>query len=122
MPWWNWERWSTEIDLMALNGVNLVLSMVGQEAVWQKFMLDVGSFESEVFEFLPGPAYTAWAWLNNIEGWGGPTTQNRIDNQKELQDKIINKFKQYEITPILQLFSGRVPKSFKRLFPDANIM
>ncbi|MBK7979368.1 MAG: alpha-N-acetylglucosaminidase [Ignavibacteriae bacterium] len=122
MPWWNWERWSKEINLMALNGVNLVLSMVGQEAVWQKFMLDVGSIESEVFEFLPGPAYTAWAWLNNIEGWGGPTTQNRIDNQKELQDKIINKFKQYEITPILQLFSGRVPKSFKRLFPDANIM
>jgi hypothetical protein len=27
---WNWERWSREIDWMAMNGVNLPLAFTGQ--------------------------------------------------------------------------------------------
>ena len=32
--WWNWERWEQEIDFMALNGINMPLSIVGLEGVW----------------------------------------------------------------------------------------
>ena len=29
MSWWSWERWQKEIDWMALNGINMPLSITG---------------------------------------------------------------------------------------------
>ena len=34
--WWDWARWQQEIDWMAVNGINLPLAFVGQEAILQK--------------------------------------------------------------------------------------
>lgn len=121
MPWWNWERWEREIDWMALHGINLSLAIVGQEAVWQNLMRQHNCSDKEIFEFLPGPAFLAWGWLGNFDGWGGPTTQNWIDDQKELQKKIINRMTELGITPVLQAFTGRVPKYFKEKYPDVKI-
>ena len=121
MPWWDWERWQREIDWMALHGINLSLSILGQEAVWQNLMLKYGFTNEQVYEFLPGPAYLAWGWLGNFDGWGGPTTQNWIEDQRELQQKIIERLTELGITPVLQAFTGRVPKYFKEKFPNAKI-
>lgn len=63
MPWWDWQQWERQIDIMALNGVNLPLAILGQEAVWQKVLQRFNISESKIFEFLPGPAYLAWGWL-----------------------------------------------------------
>lgn len=122
MVWWNWERWEREIDFMAMNGINLMLALVGQEAVWQKVMRTLSCSEKDIFDFLPGPAYLAWGWLNNLDGWGGPTTQNWIDDQKELQLKILERMRSLQMVPVLQAFTGRVPKCFIDIFPDANII
>lgn len=121
MPWWDWDRWEREIDWMALHGINLSLAIVGQEAVWQNLMRKHNFSEKDIFEFLPGPAFLAWGWLGNFDGWGGPTTQNWIDDQKELQKKIINRMRELGITPVLQAFTGRVPKYFKEKYPDVKI-
>lgn len=32
--WWNWDRWEYEIDMMALNGINMPLAITGTESVW----------------------------------------------------------------------------------------
>ncbi|MGD8778014.1 MAG: alpha-N-acetylglucosaminidase [Ignavibacteria bacterium] len=121
MPWWDWKKWEREIDLMILHGINLALSITGQEAVWQNLIKAQGFTDEHVFEFLPGPAYLAWGWLGNFDGWGGPTTQNWIDNQKELQKKIIDRLIELGIIPVLQAFTGRVPKCFKEKYKNAKI-
>ena len=33
---WNWTRWERHIDWMALNGINLPLAFIGQEAIWER--------------------------------------------------------------------------------------
>ena len=33
---WDWPRWVRHIDWMALNGINLPLAFIGQEAIWQR--------------------------------------------------------------------------------------
>jgi hypothetical protein len=33
---WDFTRWQRELDIMAMNGINLPLSFTGQEAVWQQ--------------------------------------------------------------------------------------
>ena len=45
--WWDWKRWEKEIDYMALNGVNMPLSVVGIEGVWYNTLEDV--FKRAVF-------------------------------------------------------------------------
>ncbi|OAB36871.1 hypothetical protein PMSD_11240 [Paenibacillus macquariensis subsp. defensor] len=72
MPFWDWDRWETEIDRMAMNGINLALSIVGQEEVWRRTLLRVGYQEHEVSEFVCGPAFFAWQWMQNMTSWGGP--------------------------------------------------
>src|SRR6056297_2462356 len=62
MPWWNWEDWERMIDIMSMNGINLALAIIGQEAVWQNVLQKVGMSTSEIIDFLPGPAYLAWSW------------------------------------------------------------
>ena len=33
---WKWPEWEKHIDWMALNGINLPLAFVAQEAIWEK--------------------------------------------------------------------------------------
>ena len=37
--WWDWERWQRELDYMAMNSINMPLSVVGLEAVWYNTLL-----------------------------------------------------------------------------------
>lgn len=44
MPWWQWKDWEHFIDWMALNGINMPLAIMGQEAIWYE---DVQSRQQE---------------------------------------------------------------------------
>ena len=38
---WQWPQWEKHIDWMALNGINLPLAFVGQEAIWERVYIKV---------------------------------------------------------------------------------
>jgi alpha-N-acetylglucosaminidase len=118
----DWKRWEHELDWMALNGVNLALAIVGTEPVWQKTLRRIGYSDSEILGFLPGPAYTAWWLMGNLEGWGGPVTQRMIDERVALQKKILARMRELGIEPVLQGFYGMVPASLSQKFPQAKIV
>ncbi len=42
LAYWDWPQWERMIDWMALHGVNMPLSVTGQEAVWYKVYRDLG--------------------------------------------------------------------------------
>ena len=42
---WKWQQWERHIDWMALNGINLPLAFVGQEAIWLKVYEKVYDFQ-----------------------------------------------------------------------------
>lgn len=109
MSFWDWERWEREIDLMATQGINLFLSGIGTEAVWQQVMQKYGYSFSEIQKFIPGPAYTAWWLMGNLEGEGGPVSQEYINGRVELQKKIIARAKELGMEVVLQGFCGFAP-------------
>ena len=121
MSWWNWDRWQKEIDWMALNGINMPLSITGEEAIWQKVYKQLGFTDKDLENFFPGPAYFAWFWMSNLDGWGGPLPQHWIDTHKSLQKKIFSREQDFGMTPVLPAFSGHVPSAFKEKFPNAKI-
>jgi len=120
MAFWDWDRWQKEIDWMALNGINLVLSLVGQEEVWRRTLVKLGYTEAECKEFLCGPAYFAWQWMQNMTGWGGPLPDWWFTERALLARKIHERMLSLDIMPVLQGYSGMVPNDFQRKFPESE--
>ncbi|CAN6325182.1 unnamed protein product [Urochloa humidicola] len=119
--WWDWKRWEKEIDWMALQGINLPLAFTGQEAIWQKVFKTFNVTDRDLDDFFGGPAFLAWARMGNLHGWGGPLSQNWLDEQLALQKKILSRMIELGMVPVLPSFSGNVPAVFSKLFPSANI-
>ena len=122
MSFYQWNDWERELDWMALHGVNLMLATTGTEIVWQKTLQQFGFSEKEILDFIPGPAYTAWWLMGNLEGWGGPVTGDMITRQMQLQKRILSRMKELGIEPVLHGFYGMVPTTLQAKFPNAKII
>jgi alpha-N-acetylglucosaminidase len=113
MSFYSWNDWEHEIDWMALSGVNLMLVANGEEAVWRNTLLRLGYSDAEIANFIPGPGYTAWWLMGNLEGFGGPMTQDMIARRSDVQRKLIARMRSLGIEPLLPGFYGMVPASLK---------
>lgn len=121
MPWWEWEEWEHFIDWMALNGINLPLSITGQESIWEKVWTELGLTQEEVRNYFTGPSHLPWHRMLNIDYWGGPLPQSWLDGQLKLQQKITARERELNMRPVLPAFAGHVPAELKRIYPDAKI-
>ena len=121
MPWWQWSDWQWFIDWMALNGINMPLAITGQEGVWENVWKKLGLNDEQIKEYFTGPAYLPWHRMANIDHWDGPLPQSWIDNQMQLQKKILHRERELNMTPILPAFAGHVPEALKINYPDAKI-
>lgn len=119
--WWDWDRWQREIDFMAMNSVNMPMSVIGLEAVWYNVLLKYGFSDPEARGFLAGPAHFAWQWMQNIQSYGGPLPKSWIDKHVILGRQILERELELGMTPIQQGFSGYVPRELKEKYPDARI-
>lgn len=115
MAFWDEERWMKELDWMALHGINLALSMTGIESVWKNVLKGYGYTQDEISAFVPGPAYMAWWQMGNLEGWGGPLTEEWFNGQEQLEKSIVNRMRELGIEPVFPGYSGMVPKSFEEI-------
>ena len=113
MAFWDWKRWQTEIDWMALHGVNLPLAIVGEEVAWRNMLLKLGYTKEEMEKFIAGPAFLAWWEMNNLEGWGGPLPDSWYNQQEALQKKILKRMHEYGMQPVLPGFCGMMPHDAK---------
>lgn len=118
MPWWKWGDWERFIDWMALNGVNMPLAITGQEAIWYNVWRRFGLTDEEIRGYFTGPAHLPWHRMSNIDGWQGPLPVSWLENQKELQKKIVARERELNMRPVLPAFAGHVPVALKRVFPD----
>ncbi|XP_011306418.1 alpha-N-acetylglucosaminidase [Fopius arisanus] len=119
--WWSWSQWESNIDWMALNGINLALAFHGQEAIWQRIYLQLNMTREEVDDHFGGPAFLPWTRMGNIRGWGGPLPESWHEHSISIQHKILDRMRQLGIIPILPTFAGYVPRAFSRIFPSGNM-
>ena len=95
---------------------------MGTELVWYNTLLRLGYTDTEAKAFIPGPAFTAWWLMGNLEGWGGPVSMDMMKQQAELQKKILKRMKELGIEPILQGFYGMVPHDLKNKISEAKVI
>jgi alpha-N-acetylglucosaminidase len=120
-PWWDWPRWSREIDWMAAHGVDMPLAMEGQEYVWRALWREAGLTEAELADYFSGPAFTPWQRMGNLEGYRAPLPAAWIDKKRVLQTRILGGMRALGMSPILPAFGGYVPKAFALKHPKAKI-
>ncbi len=121
MAFWDWKRWEKELDFMAMNGVNLALAINGMEAVWQNTLQKLGFNSQEIEAFIPGPAFNSWWLMGNLTGWGGVISQKYIQQQKNLQKKILSRMRELGIQAVIPGFYGVVPMAMKNKYSNADI-
>jgi len=115
---WQWPQWEKHIDWMALNGINLPLAFVAQEAIWDRVYRNFGLTTEDLNEHFAGPAFLPWQRMGNMEKWGGPLTPSWHTFTLELQHKTLDRMKGLGMTPVLPAFAGHIPKALVRLYPD----
>lgn len=109
MPFWGESEWRKELDWLALNGVNLVLDITGQEEVWREFLDTLGYSHEDIKDYIAGPAYYAWAYMANLSGYGGPVHDSWFTSRTELARKNQLIMRKLGMQPVLQGYSGMVP-------------
>ncbi len=119
--WWDWERWEREIDFMAMNGINMPLSLVGSEAVWYHTLKDLGYSEQGALQYLSGPCFWSWQLMTNLDSTLALTDVAYIEKRLQLGKKIIKRETELGMSPIMQGFSGQVPRTIIRLFKKARL-
>jgi len=121
LPWWDWQQWERLIDWMALHGINMPLAVTGQEVVWRDVMRKWGMDDREINIFLAGPPYLPFGWMGCLDGWGGPLPKDWIDRHADLQNRILARERELGMTPVLQGFTGHVPRSIHNIYPDIRL-
>ncbi len=109
LPFWKWEQWERFIDWMALNGINMPLAALGQEAVYQKVWKRFGMTDEQTRDYFTGPAHLPWQQMSEINSWQGPLPQEWIDGHAELQKKILARERELGMHPVLPAFNGHIP-------------
>lgn len=118
---WKWEDWEKEIDFMAMNGINMPLSVVGSEAVWYYTMRDFKYSETGALSYLSGPGFWPWQLMTNICGYFSLTDVKYIESRLELGKKIIDREVELGMTPIQQGFAGSVPSTVTKIFNKVRL-
>lgn len=116
--WWDSDKWLNHIEWMALNGINIALAPVAQEAAWARVYSRLGMTDDEIDEHFTGPAFLSWLRMGNMRGWGGPLPKSWHERQKNIQDAVLDYMFKLGMIPVLPAFSGHVPSAFARIFPN----
>ncbi|ORY67164.1 putative alpha-N-acetylglucosaminidase [Pseudomassariella vexata] len=121
---WTWEDWELQLDWMALRGINLPLAWVGYEKILVDVFREVGFADTDISDFLSGPAFQAWNRFGNLQGsWGpGQLPLSWINSQFELNKKIVARMVELGMKPAMPSFTGFVPPAIYTLYKNATIV
>ena len=122
MAFWDWDEYEAFLDWSAMNGINLMLDIIGQEEVLRRTLKEFNYTDEEIKEFISGPAYFAWFYMQNMTSFGGPLPNNWFEERSELGRKMHDRMQTLGIKPVLQGYSGMVPLDFKDKNENAQVI
>lgn len=122
MAFYGRKEWRDELDWLALNGVNLILDITGQEEVWRRFLGEFGYSHEHIKDFIVGPAYYAWAYMANMSGFGGPVHDSWFEERTELARENHRIMRTLGMQPVLQGYSGMVPNDIDKYDAEVEVI
>lgn len=124
LVWYSAQDWEIFIDWMALNGINMMLALTGQEYMQYKVFRKLGLNDSDIRHWFNGPAFLTWSRGQNEYGSNiaGPLPISWMKAQWRLQREVIlPRIRELDIIGQLPAFQGNVPIQLKTIYQDSNI-
>ena len=81
---WQEAEWHAEIARLADKGYNAALVMAGMPKVWQLTLRELGASDGQIQAYIPDEWAQPWWLMGNLEGEGGPLTDEEIDKDAAL--------------------------------------
>ena len=121
-PYWDFERWQHEIDVLALSGFNTVLIQRGNDlAVYQAF-LSVGYSDTDIRHWVTQPAHQNWQWMGNMCCFIEPISLSLMQERAASARRVMDFLRTLGMTPVLPGFWGVVPADFAKHVAGARIV
>jgi alpha-N-acetylglucosaminidase len=121
-PYWNFNRWQHEIDILALSGMNAILIQRGNDlAVYQSFR-DLGYSDAAIRNWITYPAHQNWQWMGNMCCFIEPISLELMQKRAASARRIIDELRALGITPVLPGFWGVVPADFATHVAGAHVI
>jgi alpha-N-acetylglucosaminidase len=121
-PYWNWQRWQHEIDILALSGINSIIVERGMDTVLYETFRDFGYADAEIRNWITQPAHQNWQLMGNLCCFAGPISEKLLRMRVISAQRIIARLRELGITPVLPGFYGIVPEDFHKKFPRAHVI
>jgi alpha-N-acetylglucosaminidase len=121
-PYWSWERWEHEIDILALSGINSMIVERGMDTVLYETFHDIGYSDAEIRGWITQPAHQNWQLMGNLCCFGGPISGDLLRMRAVSAQRIVARLRELGITPVLPGFYGIVPADFQKKFPNAHVI
>ncbi|MFI6896862.1 alpha-N-acetylglucosaminidase TIM-barrel domain-containing protein [Streptomyces sp. NPDC050256] len=111
-PYWTFDAWERELDLIAAHGINRALVTTGLETLWLHTFTRFGYGEEEVRRWISAPSVQPWQWMGNTSGLGPTPSAGLIEQRAELGQRIVRRMRELGIEPVLPGYQGLVPPDF----------
>ena len=121
-PYWSWERWEREIDILALSGVNAMIVERGMDTVLYETFREFGYSDAQMRAWITQPAHQNWQLMGNICCFAGPISEELLAKRAASARRIVARLRDLGITPVLPGFYGIVPADFQQKFPKAHVI
>ena len=118
---WSFEDWENFLDILAINGINMAVNLVGNEGVYFYTLIKMDFPQELALEFISGPAFYSWQMSNRFYNYVPNKSFEHIERSLDTGKRIVERMKELGITPILSTFSGLVPDITTRLFGGKEI-
>ena len=118
---WSFEDWEYFLDILAINGINMAVNLVGNEGVCFYTLIKMDFPQDFALEFISGPAFYAWQMSNRFYNYVPSKSFDHIERSLEMGKKVVERMKELGITPILSTFSGLVPDITTKLFNGKDV-
>lgn len=103
MAFWGWNEFEQFLDWAAMSGINSVLDIVGQEEVLRRTLSEFGYTDEEIKEYIVGPGYFAWFYMQNMTSFGGKLPNDWFAERVELGRQMHDRMEAFGITPMLNM-------------------
>lgn len=119
--YWSFEEWRHEIDVLAMNGINEILVLVGQISAYYETFQKYGYTDVELREWMGPPGQQPWFHLQSIHTVM-PVPKSIMEQQADLAREIINYMWSLGMTPVFPGYFGMVPPRFAEKYPRARVI
>ena len=121
-PYWSYNEWQHEIDVLAANGINEMMDYPGAAILYDIVFQQFGYTDQELRKWIPQPAHQPWWLMQNMSTFDEPISTDLLHEQARIGRQIADQLRSLGMVPVFPGYFGTVPPDFAKHDPGADVV